>query len=130
MTLKYSMKYIDGFVLVVKKGQLPAYKKMATEAGKMWKKHGALDYVEAMGDDLNPIGPDGKKPKTSFTKIVKARAGEKVFFSFITYKNKAHRDVVNKKVMAEMTKKYTEDMPMPFDMARMAYGGFQSIVDL
>jgi len=90
-------------------------------------KHGALSYMEAMGDDLKPHPGMG----TSFPKISKAKKGEQVWFSFITFKSKKHRDEVNKKVMAEMQRKYKDakDMKMPFDVKRMAYGGFKAIVN-
>lgn len=123
------MRYVDGFVAVLKKGRLAEYKKMASEAGKIWKKHGALDYVESIGDDLNP-NTYGMHP-LNFPRMTKLKKGEKVIFSFITYKSKKHRDAVNKKVMKEMEKHNEwKNMPMPFDMKRFAYGGFRSIVDL
>lgn len=126
------MKYVDGFVLVVKKGRLAEYRKMARDAGKIWKKHGALAYVEAIGDDMNPK-MEGME-MVGFEKMSKARQGEDVFFSYIVYKNKAHRDAVNKKVMVEM-KEISKNNPnhmknMPFDMKRFSYGGFKAIVDL
>lgn len=124
-------KYVDGFVLVVPKKNTKAYKKMAMEGAKMWKKAGALDYFECMGDDLFPkaMGP-GAKPLT-FPKMTKTKKGEAVWFSFIVYKSKAHRDQVNKKVMAQMDKEAAKykDMVMPFDIKRMAYGGFKAIVE-
>lgn len=121
------MTYVDGFVFVVSKKKIPAYTKMAREAGKIWKKHGALSYKECMGDDLH-----NKMPGLTFPKLTKLKKGETVWFSFITFKSKAHRDVVNKKVMKIFEEKYTEgDMnDMPFDMKRMSYGGFKTIVDL
>lgn len=120
------MTYVDGFVFVVARTKIPAYKKMAREAGTMWKKHGALEYKECMGDDLHP-----KMISLTFPKLTKLKKGETVWFSFITYKSKAHRNLVNKKVMEEMEKKYAnmKDMPMPFDGKRMSYGGFNVIVD-
>jgi len=121
-------KYVDGFVLVVPKKNVAAYRKMAIEGARMWMKYGALEYMECLGDDLNPNmgGPKG----LTFQQMTKLKKGETVWFSFITYKSKAHRDNVNKKVMKEMGKqaeKY-KNMPMPFDMKRMAYGGFKAIV--
>ena len=123
------MRYVDGFVLVIKKGQLHAYKKMAEMGGKIWKKHGALDYVEAVGNDLHP-NMGGMKVLT-FPKMIKPKKGEHVVFSFITYKSRKHRDQVNAKVMKDpfMHDPNQKDMPMPFDMKRMAYGGFESFVD-
>lgn len=121
-------KYVDGFVFTILPGKMKEYKKMASYAGKMWKKHGALQYVECVGDDLYP-DTHGMKCR-NFPEIAKPSKGEKVGFSFITYKSKKHRDSVNKKVMKEMMKLYDKDMPMPFDMKKMASGGFKSIVDL
>jgi uncharacterized protein YbaA (DUF1428 family) len=116
-------RYVDGFVLPVPKKNLAAYKKMAALGGKIWMEHGALQYVECVGEDL-------KIPKMfSFLDLAKPKAGETICFSFIVYKSRAHRDAVNKKVMADPRLK---EMPqkMPFDFKRMAYGGFQAIVDL
>lgn len=122
------MKYVDGFVLVVPKKKLAAYRKMAQVAGKVWKKHGALDYKECVGDDLNP-NTGGMKVLT-FPKLAKPRKGETVVFSYIVYKSKAHRNGVIAKVMKEMQKMCPESTPMPFDPKRMAYGGFKVLVDV
>ena len=124
--------YVDGFVLVVPKSKIAAYRKMAAEGGKMWKKHGALDYKECVGDDLTPdMGDMGGMRLLTFPKMAKTKSSETVVFSYILYKSRAHRDSVNKKVMAEMTKQMEKhkDKPMPFDMKKMAYGGFKVIVD-
>lgn len=126
------MVYVDGFVFVLKRSKIKAYHKMASDAGKIWKKFGALQYVECIGQDLHPKSPDSTIKPFYFTEMAKTKPGETVGFSFITYKNKAHRDSVNKKVMKYMTEKYKEEdyKDMPFDMKKMAYGGFNSIVDL
>jgi len=116
-------RYVDGFVLSVPKRNLPAYKKMAAKAGKIWMEHGALEYVECVGEDL-------RIPKMySFLDLAAPKAGETVCFSFIVYKSRAHRDAVNKKVMAD-ERMHEPPQKMPFDWKRMAYGGFQTIVDL
>lgn len=104
---------------------------MAAEGAKMWMKADALQYFECAGDDL-VVKPMGGMKALSFLKLAKAKGDETVYFSFIIYKSRAHRDAVNKKVMAEMDKAYGthKDMPaMPFDMKRMAYGGFTAIVE-
>ena len=121
-------KYVDGFVFVVSKNKVPAYKKMAADASKIWKKFGALDYKECMADDLTP-NTEGQ-PTLTFPKLTKQKKGETVWFSYIVYKNRAHRDAVNKKVMAYFDKKYADQkhQDMPFDMKRMSYGGFKVIV--
>lgn len=122
---KEKVGYVDGFVLVVPGDKTEAYKKMAKMGGNMWMKYGALGYKECMGDDLSPQMGDQKI--RSFVEMAKAKEGDTVWFSYIEYKSKSHRDAVNKKVMAEMDKqaeKY-KDMEMPFDMKKMATGGFK-----
>jgi uncharacterized protein YbaA (DUF1428 family) len=115
------MSYVDGFVLVVPKKHLAAYQRMAKKAGKIWREHGALEYKECVGDDLKV------KMGLPFPKLVKTKPNETVVFSYIVYKSRAHRDKVNAKVMADLR---LQEPPkeMPFDMKRMAYGGFKTIV--
>lgn len=116
--------YVDGFVIAIPKKNVAKYKKMAREGLAAWKKFGALDYKECVGDDLVP-NTSGVK-SSSFPKMAKLKRDETVWFSFITYKSKKHRDAVNKKVMAYFAKKYTaQNMKMPFDMKRFATGGFR-----
>ncbi len=118
------MSYVDGFVLPIPKKNLAAYRKLAREAGKIWRKHGALDYKECAGDDLKIKGV------VSFPKLAKAKSSETVFFSFIVYKSKAHRNQVNAKVMKDpRLAKMMDPKSMPFNVKRMAYGGFKVIVD-
>lgn len=118
--------YVDGFVLAVPKRKVPAYRKIAAKAGKVWMKHGALDYKECVGDDMRPTA--GGMSTLAFPKMIKAKKGETVCFSYIGYKSRAHRDAVNAKVMKDplMTQ---QNEPMPFDLKRMAYGGFRVLVD-
>ncbi len=119
-----SGKYVDGFLLAVPKNRVADYRKMAKEGAKAWKKFGALDYMECIGDDVTPKPAMGR---LTFPGMIKLKKGEVVWFSYITFKSRAHRDAVNKKVMAHFEKKYTEKEQheaMPFDMKRMAYGGF------
>jgi uncharacterized protein YbaA (DUF1428 family) len=123
-------KYVDGFVLVVSKKNLEAYKKMARIGGKVWMKHGALEYKECIGEDL---APDMQGMKFNpFPKMVKAKEDELVVFSYIVYKSRKHRDQVNAKVMKDsmMNEDKWKDTPMPFEMKRMAYGGFTTLVDM
>jgi uncharacterized protein YbaA (DUF1428 family) len=124
-----SKKYVDGFVFVVPKKNLAVYRKMAQLGKKVWMKHGALDYKECVGDDLRPNAMGGMKP-LSFSKMAKTKSGETVWFSFIVYASKKHRDQVNTKVMKDpiMNDPKWKDKPMPFDMKRFAYGGFKVIV--
>jgi len=123
-------KYVDGFVLVVPKDKTEEYKKMAEGGRDSWMKHGALEYYECRGDDLAPQEMGSQKAR-AFPEMAGANADEEVWFSFIVFKSKEHRDEVNAKVMAEMDEqmKGQEDMAMPFDMKRMAYGGFQAEVE-
>ncbi|HLC56029.1 MAG TPA: DUF1428 domain-containing protein [Candidatus Nanoarchaeia archaeon] len=122
------MSYVDGFVLVVPKKNTKAYQKMANAGGKMWKKYGAIGYFECMGDDLNP-NMGGMKVLT-FPKMAKVKKDETVWFSFIIYKSKKHRNEVNAKVMKDpsMNEANWKDKPMPFDVKKMAYGGFKVMV--
>lgn len=118
------MKYVDGFVLAVPTKNLAAYKKMATVGKKVWRKHGALQYVEAVADDLDV------KFGLSFKKLVKPKRGETIVFSWIVYKSRAHRDKVNAQVMSDpQIKKMMEKGSMPFDVKRMVYGGFKFLVE-
>ena len=119
------MTYVDGFVIPIPRKNLASYKKMAADGARAWKKHGALEYFECVGDDLFPKMPGMKIAQ--FPTLAKAKAGETVIFAFIVYRSKAHRDAVNKKVMKEMNEKAPPPMA-PFDMKRMAYGGFKTIV--
>ncbi|MDQ7814590.1 MAG: DUF1428 domain-containing protein [Patescibacteria group bacterium] len=123
-------KYIDGFVLVVPKDKVEEYTKMATEGRDLWMKHGALEYYECKGDDLEAKEMGGMK-SLAFTELAKANADETVWFSFIVYESKQHRDEVTAKVMGEMNEKYKDakDFTMPFDMKRMANGGFSVEVE-
>ncbi len=117
--------YVDSFILPVPKKNLAAYKKMAKLSAKVWHDHGALNYMECMADDV----PTGKV--TSFSKSVKLKAGEVVFFSFVTYKSRSHRDQVMKKVMADprLAAMMNGDK-MPFDGMRMFWGGFKPVVKM
>ena len=118
------MSYVDGFLLPVPKKNLPAYRRMAQKAGKIWKQYGALQYCECAADDMNV------KFGMPFPKYVKPKPGETIFFSWIMYKSRAHRDSVNAKIMKDpRLKEMMKNTPMPFDAKRMAYGGFKVIVE-
>jgi uncharacterized protein YbaA (DUF1428 family) len=117
------MAYVDGFLLAVPKDQLDAYKKLSRKAGKIWREHGALAYMECAADDV----PEGKL--TSFPRAVKLKEGETVIFSYIVYSSRRERDAINKKVMADPRLKF-DPATMPFDMKRMIFGGFKSIVEM
>ncbi len=117
------MKYVDGFVLAVPKKNLKAYVRMARKAGKVWRKYGALDYKECVGDDLNV------KMGIPFPQVMKLKRSGTVVFSYIVYKSRAHRDAVNAKVMKDPSLANCDPNDMPFDCKRMAYGGFKVVVD-
>ena len=123
-------RYVDGFVLVVPKKNKRAYQRMAADGARLWKKHGALDYKECWGDDLRPKGM-GPVPFLTFPKMTRIKPSETVVFSYILYKSRAHRDQVNARVMKDpaMTDPTNAPNAMPFDMKKMAYGGFEVIVD-
>ena len=121
-------KYIDGFVLTVPKKKRREYIKLAQIAKKMWRKYGALDYKECMPDDAKP-----EWVTFIFPKMAKAKPGETVWFSYIEYKSKKHRDQVNARVMKDPSMQPTDPNQMekmPFDMKRMAYGGFKVVVSI
>lgn len=113
--------YVDGFVIPIPKKNKKKYKKMAQEGFKIWTHFGALDYKECVIDDAKP-----QHVVHTFPKLAKTKPGETVWFSFIVFKSRQHRDAVNKKVMAYFSKKYADQkMDMPFDMKRFSYGGFK-----
>ena len=118
------MPYVDGFLLAVPKKNIPAYRRISQKAGKVWRELGALQYVEAVGDDLE------NKFSVSFPQLMKPKPGETVVFSFIVYKSRAHRDRVNAKVMKDPRMAKMMTTPMPFDLKRMVYGGFKFIVNV
>lgn len=120
------MTYIDGFLFPVPKKNVKAYAQMAQKAGKIWMKHGALAYKECIQDDMKMSGS-----ALSPAKLVKVKKGEVVFFSFIGYKSRAHRDAVNKKVMKDPAMNgLCDEKNMPFNPKRMSCGGFSAMVDL
>lgn len=119
------MSYVDGFVVPVPLDKLAEYRKIARLAGKIWREHGALEYKECVADDVQP----GKR--TSFPQSVKLKEGETVFFSYIVYKSRKHRDQVNAKVMADPRLAAMMDpKKMPFDGKRMFWGGFKVFLDV
>ena len=118
--------YVDGFVLAVPRKNIEAYRKMSRAAGQVWRKYGAVEYVEAVGNDLKVKKGMG----VPFPRLARVRAGETVVFSWILYKSRAQRDRVNKKVMKDpRIASMMNDKKMPFDVKRMAYGGFKTIVN-
>ena len=118
-------EYIDGFVIPVPKDKVEEYRRLAEKAARIWKEHGALDYWECIGDDLEA------KDMVSFTKLADAKPDETVVFAWAVFESRAHRDEANAKIMADpRLKEMMESTNQPFDCKRMAYGGFKVIVQL
>lgn len=117
------MAYVDGFLIPVPRKNIAAYKKMSEQAGKFWIAQGALDYKECVGDDLFVQGM-----ASSFPGALKLKRGETLIFSWAVYKDKAHRDRVNKAIQADPS--MMPPKKMPFDPARMLFGGFDVLVDM
>ena len=119
------MRYVDGFVVPVPVNKLAAYRRMAQKAGKVWMKHGALEYVECVADDVKP----GKH--TSFPQSVKLKPDETVVFSYVVYKSRAQRDRIMARVMKDpRLAEMMDPKTMPFDGKRMFWGGFKTLVEL
>jgi uncharacterized protein YbaA (DUF1428 family) len=118
--------YVDGFVLAVPRDKIEAYRGLASKAGAVWREHGALEYRECVLEDEKP------EWAVPFPVAFEAKPGETIVFAWITYRSRAHRDAVNAKVMADprMSPDANPDSGEIFDHARMAYGGFEAIVDL
>lgn len=117
------MSYVDGFLLPLKTENVADYKKIAKKAGKIWREHGALAYQECVLDDAIP------HCGVPFGKVAKAKEGETVIFAWIVYKSKAHRNQVNKAVMTDPRMNKIMPGTPPFDVKRMGYGGFKTIVE-
>ena len=116
--------YVDGYLLPVPKKKVDAYRTMARKAGKVWRDHGAVEFRECVGDDLK------QKWASNFPKLLKTKPSETVFFSWIVFKSRKDRDRINKKVMKDpRLAKMMDSKSMPFDMKRMAMGGFKVVVD-
>ena len=113
------MAYVDGFVIAVPTRKMDEYRRTARVAGKIWMEHGALEYIECVGEDL-----DTEKMGTPFPRRVGAKKGESVVFSWVRYRSRADRDRVNQAVMADPRMKKMMRMKMPFATSAMSYGGF------
>jgi uncharacterized protein YbaA (DUF1428 family) len=118
------MPYVDGFLLAVPKRKLAAYRRISRAAGKVWREHGALENRECVGDDLRTT------TGAAFPRVARVKPGEAVVFSWIVYKSRAQRNRVNAKVMKDPRITRSMNEPMPFDVKRMAYGGFKVFVDV
>ena len=117
-------RYVDGFLLAIPKKNIPAYRRMAQTAGKVWREHGALEFRETVGDDLKV------KMGVPFPRAARVKRGEVPVFSWIVFKSRAHRDAVNARVMKDPRIAKMMQTPPPFDAKRMVYGGFKVLVDL
>lgn len=122
------MAYVDGFLIVVPRDKLDAYRTMARQGRDAWMKYGALDYKECVGDDLEPTMPG--MDSLPFPRLTRLGPGEALIFSFIVFESRQHRDEVNAKVMADPAMSPEKMAEMPFDMMRFSYGGFDVIVDV
>lgn len=127
MGADHMSRYVDGYVLPVANDGIEAYREAASEAGRLWMEHGALQYVECIGDDLEP--DMGDVDIETFPDLADTGPDESVIFAFIMFESRAHRDEVNAAVMAEMDDEHGDDTEMPFDPDRMAYGGFETLVE-
>lgn len=116
------MAYVDGYLLVLKKKDLPAYRRLAAMTGKIWREHGALEVRECVAEDVN------SKWGMPFPKLLKAKRDETVMFSWVVFKSRAQRDKVNAKVMADTRFDNMDMKKMPFDMKRLSVGGFKVLV--
>ncbi len=117
-------KYVDGFLVPVPKANLEAYRRMAEEAGRVWREHGALEYIECVADDVKP------GEVTSFPQSVKLEPDETVVFAWIVYESREHRDRVNEQVMKDPRIANFDPKSMPFDGKRMIWGGFKLLIEL
>jgi len=118
-------KYVDGFVLPIARGNIEKYQELARKAGEIWKEHGALDYFECVGDDLEI------EKMLSFKRIASAGEDETVIFAWIVFESREHRDRVNAAVMEDpRMKEEMANKEMPFEVERMAYGGFKTLVEI
>jgi alkaline phosphatase len=117
-------KYVDGYVIPIKKAKVKAYKKLATLGRRIWMEHGALEYYECVGDALD------SEWGLPFKKLCKLKSGETLIFAFVVYKSKADRNRINAKVHKDprMQPKPGKEFVMPFDMKRFSMGGFKTLI--
>jgi uncharacterized protein YbaA (DUF1428 family) len=117
--------YVDGYVLAVPRANLETYRRIAETAGKVWMEHGALQFCECVGEDVQP----GKL--TSFPQAVQLKEDEVVIFSWIVFASRSERDRINAVVMQDARIQGMMDpKDLPFDGARMFWGGFTTLVEL
>jgi uncharacterized protein YbaA (DUF1428 family) len=117
-------QYLDGFVLPIRKDKVDLYRSIARDAGKIWREHGALEYRKCIAEEMDA------KEMVSFLQLAGAAADETVVFAWLVFESRASRDEVNAKVVADpRLKGMCEKGEMPFDFKRMAYGGFETLVE-
>jgi len=115
--------YIDGFVLPISRDRLDEYKRLVEVTAEIWKEHGALDYREYVGDDLTLKGT------RSFTDLAATTKGEAIVFGWVEFESREARDLANEKVAADpRMADLIDSSNSGFDVKRMAYGGFQTLV--
>ena len=115
--------YVDGFVFPVPRDRLSEYRRVAEAAAEIWKEHGALDYCEHVGDDLNLAGT------RSFVDLIAATENEAIVFGWVVFDSREARDEANAKVAADpRMADLMASSNSGFDAGRMAYGGFASFV--
>jgi len=115
--------YVDGFVISLPRNKIDDYRRIAERSGEVWRDHGALEYRECVGEDLNVKG------QVPFPRLINSKPDETVVFAWIVFESRAHRDEVNAKVMKDPRLAKMGPEAMPFDCKRMAYGGFEVLVD-
>jgi uncharacterized protein YbaA (DUF1428 family) len=115
--------YIDGFIIPLPKDKIDDYRRVAQKAGEVWRDHGALEYRECVGEDLDV------KRQVPFPHLINSTPEETVVLAWIVFKSRAHRDEVNAKVMKDPRLAAMDRNATPFDCKRMAYGGFEVLVE-
>jgi uncharacterized protein YbaA (DUF1428 family) len=117
-------RYVDEYVLPLPKDKIEDYRKIAQQAGKLWREHGALEYLECIADDVKP------GQITSFPQSVDLKPNETVVIGQIVFESRQHRDRVNDKVMKDPRFSGMDPKTMPFDAKRMFWGGFETFVQM
>jgi uncharacterized protein YbaA (DUF1428 family) len=115
------MAYVDGFVLAVPTANKEAYRALAEQAAAIYRAHGALQVIEAWGNDV----PEGVL--TSFPMAVRRGPDETVVFAWILWPSKEARDAGNAAAMADPSMQLGDEPP--FDPKRMIFGGFEALVN-
>ena len=115
--------YIDGFVLPIPRDRLEEYRRVSEGVAEIWKEHGALDYREYVGDDMSLEGT------LSLVDLLPATEEDVIVFGWVVFESREARDLANRKVAADPRMvDLVDSSDSGFDAARMAYGGFRSLV--